>query len=193
MALYTSNYLKSVARNKSLNESIELSAQRDRQHEKFDIFLCHSYLDKDEVEGLYLELTRLKFKVYVDWIVDPHLDRNNVTKETAEQVRTRLRSSKTLLLAISANASLSKWVPWELGYVDGNTHQCALIPISKDNVTRSSFTRTEYLLLYPYVEKPNDLTQFYNKLWTVENAYNYVDFDNWIRGHQPQYTSKRFF
>ena len=42
---------------------------------KFDIFLSHSFLDKAEVQGLYQELTDFGYSVYVDWVVDPHLDR----------------------------------------------------------------------------------------------------------------------
>lgn len=58
------------------------SAQNEA-HISFDIFLSHSYLDKEDVEGLYIELTRMGFKVYVDWIIDPNLVRTNVTKTTA--------------------------------------------------------------------------------------------------------------
>ena len=77
----------------------------------FDIFLSHSFLDQREVKGLYIELTDLGYRVYVDWIADPQLDRNNVTKESAELIRNRMKSSKTLLLAISENAEMSKWMP----------------------------------------------------------------------------------
>jgi hypothetical protein len=140
MALYTSDYLKNLSRNKTSNQQRSLNEQRNLTHISFDIFLCHSYLDKEEVEGLYLELTKMGFTVYVDWIIDPDLDRNIVTKESAERVRKRLRASKTLLLAISANAALSKWMPWELGYVDGNTQRCALMPVAPSNTRIVSFT-----------------------------------------------------
>ncbi|BAV07011.1 TIR domain-containing protein [Filimonas lacunae] len=193
MALYTSDYLKQQSRNKTLNERNFISNQPNTPNEVFDIFLCHSYLDKEEIEGLYLELTRQNFKVYVDWIIDPQLDRNNVTKETAELVRKRLRSSKSLLLALSHNATISKWVPWELGQVDGHTQQCALIPISRDNIRRTSFSRTEYLTLYPYVEKPNDLTSFRDKLWTVDSPNHYIEFQDWITGKRPTYKYTNFF
>lgn len=69
---------------------------RNEVHTSFNIFLSHSFLDKDEVEGLYLELTHMGYKVYVDWIIDPYLNRNNVTKATANHIRNRLKSSKTL-------------------------------------------------------------------------------------------------
>lgn len=193
MALFTSSYLKGISQNKSSNESVQLSAQRSNKHSAFDIFLCHSFLDKEEVEGLYIELTRKGLKVYVDWIVDPHLDRNNVTRESAELVRNRLRSSRALLLATSHNADLSKWVPWELGYVDGHTQRCALVPVSKDNANRKSFERREYLKLYPYLEKPNNSFGFSDTIFAVDNATNYVEFDSWIRGASPIFNTRNFY
>ena len=83
MALYSSEYLKDLAsRKQSLFESKQklFSAMTVSDNTVFDIFLSHSFLDKSEVQGLYQELTDFGFTVYVDWIVDPHLDRTNVTK-----------------------------------------------------------------------------------------------------------------
>lgn len=191
MALYTSSYLKNLSR--TATENVRLYADSNKSRTNFDIFLCHSYLDKDEVEGLYLELTKMGYSVYIDWIIDPQLDRDNVTKENAELIRKRLRSSKTLLLAISVNASLSKWVPWELGYVDGHTQQCGLVPIARNNETLNSFHRTEYLKLYPYIDKPANHYRFGGKLWAVEDANRYVELTSWIRGSKPSYESLNFY
>lgn len=183
MSLYTSNYLRNLSRNSTINESrnrILFSADDS----KFDIFLSHSFLDREEVRGLYIELTNMGYSVYVDWIIDPHLDRNNVTKQTAQLIRKRMKSSRTLFLAISTNAELSKWMPWELGYVDGNTNKCAIIPISRDDRILSSFQRREYLLLYPFIRKIND--QYgHKKLWIIEESDVYVVFDDWIDGRAP--------
>ena len=191
MALYTSSYLKNLSR--TATENVRLYADSNKSRTSFDIFLCHSYLDKDEVEGLYLELTRMGYSVYIDWIIDPYLDRKNITKESAELIRKRLRSSKTLLLALSTNAEISAWVPWELGYVDGHTHQCALIPVSQDNITRASFDTKEYLKLYPYIEKPNNLSLFSNNLWAVDGANTYVGFRDWVQGKEPKYGIYSFY
>lgn len=132
MAIYSSEYLKGVAsRKQQLFEQKLFSVKNTPVNTPFDIFLSHSFLDKTDVQGLYQELTDFGFTVYVDWIVDPHLDRTNVTKASANLIQGRLKSSKTLLLAISTNAAMSKWMPWELGYVDGHTNKCAIIPVSK--------------------------------------------------------------
>lgn len=126
MAIYTSTYLKNIASEKgSIFENKLFSAQGGAK-DYYDIFLSHSFLDKDEVKGLYLELTDLGYSVYVDWIVDPNLDQSNVTKESAELIRKRMKSSRSLLLAISTNAEMSKWIPWKLGYIDGDTNMDAI-------------------------------------------------------------------
>ena len=64
---------------------------------------------------MYNELTEMGFKVYVDFIVDSSLDRNNVTLKTAQTIRRRLENSKSLIYAQSPAAVMSKWMPWELG------------------------------------------------------------------------------
>ena len=191
MALYTKSYLRQIANTETLNESSKLFSQRDVEHISFDIFLCHSYLDKEEIKGMYLELTRSGYPVYVDWIVDPQLDRGRVTKETAETVRKRLRSSKSLLLAFSINAGMSKWMPWELGYVDGNQKNCAIVPVAEN--TQASYDRSEYLLLYPEILKPGTKIEIKDKLYAIEDANTYVGFPDWLHGSKPTYRSARLF
>lgn len=183
MPLFKSNYLKNLSNKTTLNESRIRMFSIDEE-QKFDIFLSHSFLDRDEVKGLYIELTNLGYTVYVDWIIDNKLDRNNVTKETASLIRKRLKNSKSLLLAVSSNAAVSKWMPWELGFVDGNTNRCAIIPVAKDNSTLYSFKRTEYLLLYPYIDKET-IMDGDEELWVNERSDTYVLLKSWINGSNP--------
>lgn len=177
MGLYTSDYLKELSTRKQfIFEQKVFSVKNSPANTTFDIFLSHSFLDKFEVQGLYQELTDLGYSVYVDWIVDPHLNRDNVTKESAELVRRRLKSSKTLLLAISTNATLSKWIPWELGYIDGHTNRCAIIPVTKDRVAPKSFKGTEYLALYPFIKKLSGT----GDIFIVESEHRYSEFKPWF-------------
>lgn len=106
MALFTSNYLKNRYSSSLITEQKRMFSSVDKSKLKFDIFLSHSFLDREEVLGLYRELTEMGFSVYVDWIVDADLDRNNVTKATAELIRNRMKNSKSLLLAVSTNAAM---------------------------------------------------------------------------------------
>lgn len=187
MLIYTSNYLKNLSQRKTIEFSNQIVNESKKTHISFDIFLSHSFLDKNEVEGLYIELTMQGYSVYVDWIIDPHLDRKNVTKKTATLIRNRLRSSKTLLLAISINASISKWIPWELGYVDGNTNKCAIIPVSNSDYAPNSYIGKEYLSLYPFIKKVQT-KGLGEKLFVIEEAKKYVLFDYWLNQNtQPEF------
>ena len=193
MSLYSSAYLKNLASSRPAQAKTKLFTESRQIHTGFDIFLSHSFLDKDEVEGLYLELTDFGFTVYIDWIIDPHLDRTNVTKESATLVRNRMKSCKSLLLAISTNATTSKWMPWELGYLDGKTNKCAIIPVSKDATIPNSYKGVEYLSLYPFIKKlPTD--NHVNKLWIIEEASKYVVFDDWFhKSTQPFERNTKIF
>lgn len=188
MAIYTSNYLKSLSQRETKFFSSKVLNESKKVHTSFDIFLSHSFLDKEEVKGLYIELTNQGFSVYVDWIIDPELDRNNVTKRTAKIIQGRLKMSKSLLLAISTNASMSKWMPWELGFVDGNTNNCAIIPVSKDSYNvPNSYTGFEYLSLYPFIKKVPTKGSG-ERLFVIEEAKKYVIFDDWLKEHKrPDY------
>jgi hypothetical protein len=186
MAIYTSSYLKNLSQRKTVLFSRQIINESKKTHTSFDIFLSHSFLDKDEVEGLYIELSIQGYSVYVDWIIDPELDRNNVTKKSATLIRSRLKSSKTLLLAVSVNATVSKWMPWELGYVDGNTNKCAIIPISKSDYAPNSYVGVEYLSLYPFIKKVQTRGSG-EKLFVIEETLKYIIFDDWLQlGDEPK-------
>lgn len=149
MNIFTEDYLRTKAMT-NLSESQVRYFSKSTEASNFDIFLSHSFLDKEVVEGLYNTLTEQRFSVYVDWIVDPDLNRSFVTKESAEKIRKRMDQSRSLLYAISTNAEMSKWMPWELGYIDGHSrHKCAILPVAKTSA--SKFERMEYLKLYPIV------------------------------------------
>jgi hypothetical protein len=189
MPLYTSKYLKSLSANKTINEKARLFSDARQNTTRFDIFLSHSFLDKDEVEGIYIELTSKGYSVYVDWIIDPDLNRNNVTKESAELIRKRMRSSESLLLAISDNAHLSTWIPWELGFLDGQQSRCSLFPVAKNDLAKTTFDRKEYLLLYPYIKVAE--LDYRKEIILTESSNVYTTLNDWVRHKiQPGYKIK---
>ncbi len=180
MPLYNSTYLSDRSRNTSFRERVEMYSHTDKPlTDTFDIFLSHSFLDKSVVQGLYLELTAMGFSVYVDWIIDPDLDRSNVTKESAKRIRDRMKSCRALLLAISVNAAISKWMPWELGFIDGDKGLCAIIPISDSK--EYTYKGYEYLKLYPYVKKANN-SEGKEMLWVIESGLRYSTLNYWMIG-----------
>jgi len=130
---------------KSLSESVY-------SHERFDIFLSHSLKDAELILGVKLILEKQGLKVYVDWQDDPQATRDNVTSETAELLRVRMKQSKSLIYIATSNSSDSKWMPWELGYFDGYSNgSVGILPLLE--YSSSSFKGQEYLGLYPVIEK----------------------------------------
>lgn len=152
--LFTEDFFRNYSRT-SLNESQQIELRSFSQtaawsdSQKFDIFLSYNIADKAVVEGIYYYLSKLGYKVYLDSIIDPSLNRNSVTKQTAEKIHKRLKNSRSLIFAASKGASLSKWMTWELGVVDGNTSKCMLLPVAQGNET--VFNKQEYLKLYPII------------------------------------------
>ena len=141
------SYFKGIVTRMPINEQQRTFSAGS--NELFDVFLSYNINDKDVVKGIYYVLKNMGFKVYVDFMVDPQLDRRSVTKETAECIQSRLKHSKSLIYAQSSNAAMSKWMPWELGVVDGNTSKCFIMPVQKGYEIINS--RQEDLLLYPVI------------------------------------------
>ncbi|HYJ03841.1 MAG TPA: TIR domain-containing protein [Chthoniobacterales bacterium] len=131
----------------------------------FDIFLSHSSLDQLHVLGIYKLLRRRGYRVYLDQTCDPQLNRAVVTRATARVLRYRMAQCKSLFIATSSNTTQSKWVPWELGFMDGWNSKTAILPILPAGTY--SFTGQEYFELYSEVRDagsgylhPNDLDIF---------------------------------
>ena len=144
MGLYTKNYLRNLSLNHySTNEFVTL-AESAKSKTRFDIFLSHSYKDKEYIKGLFYELSKMGFSVYVDWIIDPYFNRSEVTKDTVTKIRKRMEQSKSLVYATSENASSSKWMPWELGFMDGDNRNCAILPIA--DYESDSFKGQEFFI-----------------------------------------------
>jgi hypothetical protein len=157
----------------SLYETADIVMAKDASDyvsKNFDIFLSHNFLDANVVYGLKTVLEENNFSVYVYW-VDDASEASKVTPATAERIRRRMQSCKSLLYATSDNAENSKWMPWELGYFDGIRSKVAICPITRS----SSYDGREYLGLYPFMEKDLWLRkpdgQVYKKLgtWITEN------------------------
>lgn len=174
----SSSQISNFSENRILKNSIATDS------ELFDIFLSHSYDDKKYIYELYNILESYGYKVYVDWLIDKGLDRNHVTKETAEKLRLRMNQCKCFLYATSKNASSSKWMPWELGYFDGfKKGNVAIIPIADNNYY--SFDGQEYLKLYPYLDEATTKVNNQNQLWINESTDKYVLFKDWLAGTKP--------
>ena len=147
-----------------------------------DVFLSHAYDDKELILGVALSIEDLGFSVYLDWRDDPSLDRKNVTPQTAATLRARLTTSRCLFFSTTQHTGESKWMPWELGFKDGNNGRAAVLPISVH--TTEAYQGQQYLGIYPYVTKQPDTNQN-ERLWIRRSRTCYVLFEEWIAGNEP--------
>jgi len=176
-AAATNAKLQSKRFGKTSTRVLREEASATSKYDNFDIFLSHASKDSDLILGVKDLLEKQGFKVYVDWVEDAQLDRGNVTQETAELLRVRMRQSRSLIWVATEAASESKWMPWELGYFDGfKPKQVAILPLV-DNAY-DSFRGQEYLAIYPIVGK---------------NTYTTGGLDVFVENKGSEWTTLRSF
>ncbi len=146
-------------------------------HSHYDIFLSHSVRDANFVLGVKRLLVAQGKSVYVDWIDDRQLDRNQVTAATAETLRQRMGQCDSLFYLHSRHSTQSRWMPWELGYFDGLKGAVAILPVTGQ--AQTEFKGEEFIGLYPYVDTaviqlghPQELR--------IRSAQRNRDFRSWI-------------
>jgi hypothetical protein len=186
MALFTESSLRTLAtqyRSTRVFKSADtlLREAATTTETSFDVFLSHSVKDAEVILGIVAALKQHGLKVYVDWLVDPLMDRSRVTPETAERLRQRMRQSASLVYAHSNQSGSSKWMPWELGYFDGFRSAVAILPIAQ--TSEESFVDQEYLGLYPYIDG-SGLTLWVNRgaapVRLFRGQTNYKQFREWL-------------
>ena len=190
------NYYLNKTKQRLFSENIDIEKAIKDEYERlnewlnftgdeFDIFLSHSFMDKKIIYGIYNELTEFGFSVYVDWLKDKELNRNQISKETAYHIKERMQQSKCLFYVTTNNTRQSIWMPWELGYMDGYNGKVVTFPLLKEN--EYEYYLPEYLELYCYVEKASIKNTRKQALWVHENPDKYVIFNSWLKGENPKY------
>jgi hypothetical protein len=187
MSLLTLSSVKArAARGRSYNFSAgQILAEKMTKQAKanhYDIFLSHAFSDKDTILGTTETLEDLGYSVYVDWRDDPGLDRQNVNPATAEILRSRMKMSRSLFYATTSGAATSRWMPWELGFKDGDNNKSAILPIEISSPTH--YKGLEYLGIYPYILQSRD-TEGKERLWVHKSPTCYVEFRAWLEGRDP--------
>ncbi|CAN5702544.1 hypothetical protein BH23GEM9_BH23GEM9_20160 [soil metagenome] len=122
------------------------------------VFLSHSHEDRDLVEPAANFLASLGVKVYVDW-QDPLMPAIT-SADTARRIRHMIRVNKRFLLLATERSLGSRWVPWELGYADGEKAfvDIAVLPISEAT----------------YRQAPNEYIQVYQRIVEASTGDWYV-------------------
>jgi hypothetical protein len=168
--------------NPAATRELQKSASRSlKTTPGFDIFLSHRFLDAPYVLLLKDYLESLGYSVFVDWIEQPEMGREKITKRTADYLRQVMDKCGSLLYAVSEITPDSRWMPWELGYFDGSGGRVAIVPITERRTTSETDRGQEYLNLYPYITLGKDRSGV-NRLWVNKTASKYVTFDGWVTG-----------
>lgn len=146
---------------KFLCNILESNTNHEDFETDYDIFLCHSSIDIDEVLKLKILLEETNKNVYLDKVCDPDLSFDKINAETAKRLQIRLRHSKKLYFVLSKNSKKSSWMPWELGCFNGLDEKKAslikIYPIIDENEEEiMEFEGQEYLELY---ELANDISK----------------------------------
>lgn len=198
MALFTEGEIRSRAKKemqrsqnsyKSQATVLNESASTFNRLKTYDIFLSHSSKDSELILGMKGTLEDHGYSVYVDWVDDPQLNRNDVTKKTAAVLRERMKCCKSLFFVTTNNSESSKWMPWECGYFDGFREKVAIVPIKTSSFS-NEFNGQEYLGLYPYCLRANNVFGA-PALWIHRDQYNYTSYQHWVNTKESAIEWKR--
>ncbi len=162
--------------------TIEKSLRFDAA-EQYDLFISHSFKDKNLVIGLKHLFEKAGYKVYIDWVDDVQLDRSRVNESTAITIKNRMKICKALVYVSTVNTPSSKWCPWELGLGDGMLNKVCILPVMKNN-----YKGQEYLSLYPYLEYANYANKNVKDFWLYDqnDSEKYILLKSWIKeGKRP--------
>lgn len=158
--ILTHSYLKNTYANIPYNKRMLYESAKFESNKKYDIFISHSYHDKEIINSLYDLFEKCGYCVFIDWKDETLSDRDKISKDVALKLKTNMRKSDGLLYCATTNSSNSKWCPWELGYVDGFKNRVAILPIL--NKYTREYKGQEYLGIYPYItyEKISEKNQY---------------------------------
>ena len=96
-----------------------------------------------------------------------------------------MRSSKSLLYAVTPAAKDSAWMKWELGWKDGDNSRVAVWPIEGSSYNDAWAGGQQFLGLYPYVANGTMQGTDREALWVHWTPSNYVRLDLWLNGANP--------
>ena len=181
--------LNRVPIQKSADEALITESLEFKEGVSYDLFISHSFRDQKRVLQLRNLFKDCGFNVYVDWIDDSYLNRENVTSDTADLIKRRIAQSKALAYVATQNITASKWCPWELGIADGLLGKVCIIPFVSGNTQENIYHGFEYLGLYPYLDFAGNMGTLTNirvaatgnhERFTALNRY--TNLRTWLNG-----------
>lgn len=155
-----------------------------------DVFISHNQQDQLRCEMLRQMIEMWGFSCYVDF-TDPANARAPNAEDLAMGIREKLRASRCLIYAYSAQSQHSKWMPWEIGFYDGRWGKHKIVLFDLDHLsqysdpaavgtTRAStidmFTVQEFLSMYRSVSV-NELQELLVDLASQRTLVDRADVD----------------
>lgn len=139
------------------------------QMKNYDLFISHSYKDKDALIRLKSLLNGHNLNVYLDWVNDKdELLREKTCAETASVITERIRNSKAILYIHTEESINSRWTPWEIGFAHALGKKICVY--SPDETVE----KPEFIQLYDTaVFEGNDLL--------VEEGESTIQIKDWIK------------
>lgn len=185
MAILSKKYLNDFSIRENFSESVFIRDNNriDKKDSQYDVFLSYCYSDKEYAIKIVNMFEKIGYKVYID-LRDPKLDRKKVDIDTVARISNVMDRCKSLVYVHTKSATVSKWCPWELGYMSGKKNfRCATILLIEDE---EDFPRQEYLEIYPYLTySPEKKTNEYD-FWVHElDSQRYVKFSEFLNGKNP--------
>ena len=150
-----------------INESKDF---KDSTYETL-VFLSHKHNERDKVKEAILLLREYGSFVYVDWLDSSMPPSTNA--DTAKKLKQRIKQSKKFVLLATEDAISIKRCNWEFGIGDGikTPSNIALLPVSNDY---QSYTGSEYLKIYPHIEKIN------STYYVINTKENRTKLRSWL-------------
>ncbi len=183
--ILTKDFLQNeVNKYSGLNKfSLLLENRKFDNNKCYDLFISHSFMDKQLVEALYRKFEEAGYKVYIDWKEEKLQDRENVSSETARILRERMNRCSGLSYIATGNIVNTKWCPRELGYADGKKNRAAILPIL--NEESNEYEGMEYLGLYPYIDYVKDQNGKFD-FWVNDSQIKnkYITLRKWLNGEK---------
>lgn len=137
----------------SLAEKLLNKDKTIQKMKTYDLFISHSYLDREIVSDIVRKMNDCGLNCYVDWTADSDfLKRALVSDFTKEVLKARMKSSRKLLYLSSSNSRSSSWVDFELKYYQEEV-QNDIWMIILDGDDAHDFKQIDYTKIESYFTK----------------------------------------
>lgn len=160
--------------------------RENKSQAQVSVFLSHSHLDRDLVEGLILLLaTEAGMTIYVDW-QDSTMPRIT-SGATADAIKGRIKELDRFVILATNNALRSRWVPWEIGVADCTKQRDDILIVPVADAT-GQFLGNEYLQLYQHLELEG--TYKTPAIFRPSQSYSTKRLSEWLKKGNGHYYSR---